>query len=199
MCHHAVPNSTHCHVFFPEVCRDAYSKRRTSSSSAMMICKDCFFGLLVPTVGADETANHPDLRMTANDGGAGGRFSHRFHKQRCAKRRRSKIETGCRILDLSNHAFPVRAHHGVHMSKPKPFCGSPSMESYLWMSALCCLALARSPGCSWMMMMMMMMIALLTMQRSRGAFELVKQWHHRVEMNMCLVHVRIWIQEATFM
>ena len=28
------------------------------------------------------------------------------------------------------------------MRKPKPFCGSHSMETYLWLSALFCLVLA---------------------------------------------------------
>ena len=52
-----------CHVSFLKfVQRDAYSKRRTSRSSAMMICKDCICDLLGQTFTDDCT----------NDGGAEG-------------------------------------------------------------------------------------------------------------------------------
>ena len=78
-------------------------------------------------------------------------------------------------IGQTTHAFPVHAHHGAHMSKPKPFCGPRSVETYKWMLALFCLVLAlkiarlflndddddRPPDAA---------------ERSRSAFELVRQW-----------------------
>ena len=73
------------------------------------------------------------------------------------------------------------------MSKLKTFCGSHSMDTYKWMSSLFCLALAIE--IARLFWMMMMTIALQTLQRSRSAFELVKECHRRVERNMCLFYV----------
>ena len=65
---HVIPNSTHCHGF---------SHRRLLKTQFAQLSHDDLQRLRLQPVGSDcggaeENANHPDLRMTANDGVVAG-------------------------------------------------------------------------------------------------------------------------------